>query len=430
MIRIDTMGPNGPMSDGGMTAADRRWRLLAILGLALALRLIWTAVIPVEPISDAAAYNAFATTIVEHGVYGMTPATPTAFWAVGTAAIYAGIYWLFGTGSALGIVAINLASSLAAVWLLHDRGRRWYGARAGEIAALLFAIWPLAIQYTTVIASEIHFIALVLAGLALWHRAGRGWSGVATLVLAGVFFAAATYVRPIALLVPAALAVAALLRAPRSAGGPVLKAAVTTALIFAIVAPWSARNERLFGEPVFMSTNFGVTFWMGNHAGTNGAFAHLPPEVVGMSEPARNDYLLALALDDIRADPAGFVTRTIWKALKLHDRETIGVAWNEAALERLGGGTAVMGLKIVSTLYWYAMLALAFWGIAVLARRHGAWSALLSTPVWLWLYFTAIHAIIIIADRYHIPAIPMVALLAAVGLAGLRKKGAGLDVGS
>jgi hypothetical protein len=46
----------------------------------------------------------------------------------------------------------------------------------------------------------------------------------------------------------------------------------------------------------------------------------------------------ALALADLRANPAGLVWRTAWKAAKLHERETIGVVWNEEAWEMVKGG--------------------------------------------------------------------------------------------
>ena len=198
-------------------------KLAMSLALALVLRVVWALLIPVVPVSDSAAYETFATNIVEHGVYGFKPDEPGAYWAVGTAAIYAGAYLLFGTSSAPSVVTVNLISSLIVVWLLHDLGRRWFGEAEGRIAALLFALWPMAIQFTTILASEIHFMALTLAALASWDRARRSVGGIACLLASGAFFAGATYVRPIALLIPAALALAVLLRTPREAAGVIIK---------------------------------------------------------------------------------------------------------------------------------------------------------------------------------------------------------------
>lgn len=398
-------------------------RLSVILLVALLLRLGWAVLIPVNPVSDSAAYDSFATNIAVHGVYGFEPTTPSAYWAVGPAAIYAGAYLLFGVGSAVGVIVVNLISALAAVWLVHDLGRRWFGATEGRLAALAMALWPLGIQFTTVLASELHFIALTLAGIAAWERV-RGGAGMLWLAAAGLAFGAATYVRPIALLIPAALAVAALLRAPRTALPAVLKAAVATAIIFAVVAPWSARNERLLGERVFLSTNFWPNFWMGNHPGTNGEYAELPAEVGGMGEIERSDYLREVSLEGLRADPGAFVWRTLWKAVLLHERETIGVAWNEAGIVALAGASGATALKALSTLYWYGVLAAGGVGAIVLMRREGWWTGVLSPPVWLWLYLIGVHAVIVIGDRYHMPFYPFIAVLAGVFLASLASRGA------
>jgi 4-amino-4-deoxy-L-arabinose transferase-like glycosyltransferase len=395
--------------------------LAGIMALALVLRLVWIWLVPVIPVSDASAYLTLATNLAEHGVYGFRPDQPSGYWAVGTAAIYAAAFLLLGTGSAAAILSVNLLSSLATVWLLHDLGRRWSGEAEGRLAALVFALWPLAIQFTTVLASELHFIALILGALAFWDRVTRTPAGACLLLGAGVLVAAATYVRPIALLVPAALAVAEVLGSPRRAAGAGVKAAVATALVFALVAPWTARNERVFGEPVFMSTNFWPNFWMGNHAGTDGAYTPLPAEAELLPETRRSDYMKALALQDLRADPSGFAWRTIWKSVRLHDRETIGVEWNREAVTALAGNAGVVALKVVSTAYWYAALAAALAGVWLLARRGSWYGALLSPPVWLWLYFTAVHGVIVVGDRYHMPAIPLIALLAGVTMAALAR---------
>lgn len=401
--------------------------LWAILGIGLLLRVIWMWLIPVEPVSDANAYLTFATNIHEHGVYGFTPNEPSAYWAVGPAAIYAFSFGIFGTETFVGVLAVNMISSIAIMVCLWDLGRRWHSESAGRMAALAFAVWPLCIQFTTILASELHFMALTLVALSGWDRAdwktrdgaAALWFGLSVLAFVG-----ATYVRPIALLIPVALAIAALLHNPKRSLPEILKAGITVALIFAAVAPWSARNERIYGEPVFMSTNFGTNLWMGNHPGTNGEYAPLPPETSEMGLLEREAYLEDLALEYIQAEPVAFMLRTVYKALRLHQRETIGVAWNEAAIARTFGELGPDALKLLSTGYWYLMLASALGGVAILVQRHGAWTTLLSPPVWLWLYFTALHAVIVVGDRYHMPAIPMIALLAGVAAATLLQRNA------
>lgn len=397
--------------------------VFAILLLGFALRLIWALLIPVNPVSDSFAYLTFATNIADHGVYGWAPDQPSAYWAVGPAAIYAGGYLVFGTGSALSVVVLNMMSSMAAIWFIYDLGRRWFGEREGQLAALLFAIWPLTIQFTTVLASELHFIALSLAAIAAWDRSGLDPRGLVYLSLAGVMFAAATYVRPIALLIPAALAMATMIRTLRLSWREALKAVIATVLVIALVAPWSARNERVIGERTFVSTNFWANFWMGNNPDTTGGYEPLPEAVDGMSEVERSHYLKEVSVEHLRAAPLDFVWRTVWKAALLHERETIGVAWNTDAIEALVGTSGATFLKLISTGYWYLMLIAAVIGIVALVRRGDGWRVIVVQPVWLWLYFTGVHAVIVVGDRYHMPAIPMIAMLAAIPLAHFVHRG-------
>jgi hypothetical protein len=43
-------------------------------------------------------------------------------------------------------------------------------------------------------------------------------------------------------------------------------------------------------------------------------------------------------------------------------------------------------------------------------------AALLSLPILLWLYFTAVYSTTVVQDRYHFAAIPFIAVLAAIPL--------------
>lgn len=399
-------------------AASSAWRLVLILVLAAAVRLIWATLIPVEPVSDGFAYHTFASNIALHGVYGWTPDEPSAYWAVGPAAIYGAGYWLFGVDLNV-VVVLNITASMATVWLLHHLGRVYYGNLAGQIAALAFALWPMTIQFTTVLSSELFFICLSLAGLAAWERArdrdaGPGW---VWLLFAGAFWAAASYVRPIALLLPITLFMAEILR-----GSPTLRRAViamvaTLAVMAVLIAPWSYRNTQLMGAPVLLSTNFGVNFWMGNNPETTGGFQDPGQEFGKMGELERGRILQDEAMAYIRAEPWAFVQRTLIKAARLHERETMGIAWNEKSLWRLGGDTLVFTAKVVSTLYWHLMLAGGLIGMVWLIRRGPGLAGLFATPVVLWAYFTAVHAVIVIGDRYHMPAIPFIALLGAWAMA-------------
>lgn len=408
------------LAGGGMVPAEAgrdetSWppALLAILVAGLVLRVAWALVVPVVPVSDSHAYHVFATNIAEHGVYGWTPDNPGAYWAVGTAAILAALYALFGPGFGP-VVVVNVIVSVAIIWQVFQLARYWFGFRTGLMAAAVIAFWPSLIMYVSVLASEIFFLFLVLGGMLAFEKPwSRPWLGI---LAAGLFWAGAAYVRPIALLLPAVFGFSLVVRGTGFV--PVLIRVIATGLVMAIaIAPWTWRNYQVFGHPVLISTNFGPNFWMGNNPETTGGYMSLPDRVKGLSEYERAAVLQKEAMDHVRADPLAFVSRSAIKFLRLHERETIAVHWNIPGIERALGAWTLPGLKILATGYWYLVLLLALAGLVVLARLAGLVGMLMHPATLYWLYVGALHAVIVTGDRYHFPAIPMIAILAALPLA-------------
>ncbi len=66
------------------------------MGAALAVRLLWAACVPVDPVSDGVLYDAFARSMVEGHGYAFADGTLTEYWPVGTSAVYALLYYIFG----------------------------------------------------------------------------------------------------------------------------------------------------------------------------------------------------------------------------------------------------------------------------------------------------------------------------------------------
>lgn len=390
------------------------WRSAGLLiCLGMALRLVWVLAIPVEPISDSGAYLIYAQNLANHGVYGLAPDEPGAYWPVGTAAIAAATFLVFGE-SFLGVVLLNLIASALIMLMAFALGQRWFGTRTGLLACGLVAIWPNLIYFTSVLSSELYFIAMVMAGLWFWGKQVSFLS----IVLCGLIWGLACYLRPVALLLPIAMAFAAV---PFGVG-PAIRSAVQTVatmtIMLAILLPWTLRNMEVLGEPILVSTNFGPNLWMGNNPDSTGGYMDLPDWIADMSETERARALGDAAKDYILSDPAGFVLNTLVKAVKLYDRETIGVAWNQNAIRNLGGDPALLVAKLVATGFWYALLLLSVVGLWQMAKA-GVWRALFHPATLGVLYFTALHAVIVVEDRYHMPVSGYIAILAGLGVASL-----------
>lgn len=140
------------------------------------------------------------------------------------------------------------AGTIAVVGLL---GRRVSGARAGLVAAALAAFYPLLIAADGALMSETVLgllIALALLTAYRLHDEPRvRWAAVLGLLIG---LAALTRAESLLLLLLLALPVA--WRRPK-----LLAACLVAAVV--VVAPWTARNWDVFGQPVLVSTNDGTT---------------------------------------------------------------------------------------------------------------------------------------------------------------------------
>ena len=390
----------------------------AILGIAFVLRLTWAALVPVVPMGDGVAYNALAHTLAHRGVYGWDAVSPSAYWPPGTSAVYAALYVIFGETFGP-IVILNSILSLSVIALTMWLGNMFIGKPAGSLAGFLMAIWPGEVTYVTLLASELPFTFLVLVGCAVWFNSNL--SNLARSVMSGLAFGAATYFRSLAFLLPAVLWLSAIPKWKKLREGAMVTLAVTL-VIGLLISPWSVRNARIFGHFVPMTTADGVNLWMGNNVKSDGFYMPLPAPVRGLNEYDQNRILTEDALLHIVEHPGVFVVRVFEKAALLHLRETIAITWNTEGIKQRFGENAIWSFKLVSQVFWTFALLFALAGIVILVRRRGLLETLMSPPVLLWIYFTAVYSVFVVADRYHFPSHPFMSMLAAVTiLAGARR---------
>lgn len=391
---------------------DRRI-LLWIVITAIALRVVWALIVPTVPVSDSLAYDAFARNLAEHGVYGWTPEQPSAYWPVGTSALYAPLFTLFGH-QYWPIVALNIVLSaviIVAAFRIAGRLPQIHPS-VPLIAAAVLALWPGLIMYVTVLASELPFIASVMVAVDFWTQTKR--PAFLRGVLSGIFLAAACYIRPTAQLLPLVLAMSALFAGQSLRAVLVLTVSAYVAMIV-LIAPWTLRNYRTFDAFVVISTNAGANLWMGNHPGSAGGYNELPESVKGMDEVSRDRVLGDEARKHIVSDIPRYIVLSGKRLVDTYDRETIPVVWNEQGIDSTLGPAAKFPLKLVASGYWIAVLLLAIMGSMIVYARSRKVSSLLGNPLFLlWGYFALVHALIVSQDRYHFPSIPSVAVLAAI----------------
>jgi 4-amino-4-deoxy-L-arabinose transferase-like glycosyltransferase len=391
--------------------------LLAILGVAFLARLLWAALLPVIPVSDCFAYHTFAFNLVHHGVYGWNAQEPSAIWPPGTSVAYALVYAVFGAGP-WQIKCFNIAVGILIVLLTIELGTRWFNRKVGIIAGLLVGSWPVFIEYTTIIGSEPLFTAALLAILLLFDRILSDEKHFKWLAAGlGVLIGLTSLLRPPALLFPGLFAFVFLIQ-KRQIISSLKLLAIVGAFSLLVIAPWSARNYTLFGQFVAISTSGGMNLWMGNNPATTGEY-QLPPALDGVNEAQRDRILGNEATSYIEQAPVAFVMRSAVKAVRLYERETIGVWWNAQGIYGAFGSLGSLAIKVASQAFWAGALALFVMGCYFLFRQQGLASFASHPGIATLVYFTLIYAIIVIQDRYHIPTDPIMAIFGAYAICRL-----------
>ena len=163
--------------------------------------------------------------------------------------------------SMLLIALLHLGLGAGTVWLtaLAAKGSGLSSGRAA-MAALLVACDPVLVWQSRAVMTETpaaFLIALALAMLCL-----RGWTGA---ILGGAGLGLTALCRPSLLPGAVLIALAAFLVKPGVPSARLMRGGLLTLAIVLVIAPWTIRNLRVFGEPVWMTTHGGYTLALANN---------------------------------------------------------------------------------------------------------------------------------------------------------------------
>jgi 4-amino-4-deoxy-L-arabinose transferase-like glycosyltransferase len=399
----------------------------ALAALAFAARLACGLALAAPPVWDGVLYHRGAVALARGLGYSCylfgpaaDPSVPTAFYPVGYPAFLSVFYRLFGESPAVVVVAGALLGALT-VALVHRLALRAAPPAAAHLAALAVALAPGSVVFATTPMSETLYGALLLAAIAALAPAVTA----RRLIVAGALLAAAAYVRPQALLLapllPALLAGSAVERLRR--------AALVTATVAALVAPWTLRNCRALDGCAVVSTNGGSNLAIGAVPRATGQYLTLTRAdgcggVVG--ERARERCWQRVAVASVRAGPTRWL-RLAWpKLYATYANETFPADYlRESRPQRYGGATNAR-LRDLMTRAWWPFWIVALAGLVPLPRRAPlAPAAVLCLGA--VVATTLTHLVVFGGDRYHLPMVGLFAVLSAATFRGFgsRPQGGG-----
>ncbi len=419
-------------------ATAARAALPVVLALACAVRLIWLLAYPTVPYADSEWYVRAATQLAQGSgyVWDVETGRPLVGWPVGLPALLAALFVVTGPQPAVGL-GLNLVVGVLLVAQTCWIGERLFNRSTGVLAALLLALSPGVVVYTSLVNTDLLFAWL--AALAFWlavrqpaRAAGNAAPAraIGSAVWVGVINGTGALVRATGLaLLPFWIllrwTVARDLRALLRWGAV---AAVGTLLV---VLPWTARNYARFGTLIPVATNGGANFWIGNNPHAHGAFMwpHDPalnplyPLIEQRDEVAVEREGYRLGRDWLRAtlaaDPQRVVTLYRAKLFYFWNAFDFGFGWNRLSAAQSGQPGAGTAAVVLANLVWLGTLAFALLGLVALALQ-GRRAALVQWSGFAFvLYWLALHMPFFGQDRFLMPALPFLALYAATGALAL-----------
>jgi 4-amino-4-deoxy-L-arabinose transferase-like glycosyltransferase len=262
-------------------------------------------------------------------------------------ALFFSLFGVLTAQAAVGILALqSLFSALTCVPILGI-AERTVGRRAGIAAALLWAVFPWFSKWAVSWVWEVSLSTLLFTCL-FWYALRLAEPATVKLWIGfGALWGFALLVNPALLpLLPTSLLWCGF--TSRSASGSdrevmkkfLLRSGAALLICLVVISPWMVRNRIVFGEWVFLRSNFGFEFWMSNarYASPRGWMKQHPasnPDELAryrtMGEPSYVRWKMNDALAWVRQSPWNFVERTARRAVYFWDGSDMGyrpaVAW-------------------------------------------------------------------------------------------------------
>ena len=408
-----------------------RYELPALLGLALAIRLLllvaWTPPI----VADSADYDRLARSLAEGRGYTNARGEPTSWRPPLYPAFVAAIYRA-ADGSVEAVRLVQVLVDVGTVALGYQLGTVLFGAVAGRIAGLLIAVNVSTISASSRLLSETLFTMLLMAGVVLavgWWRAlhaDRKTAAVALGVGVGAVVGAGTLCRGVLLLYPLCLIGVAVLRwcvsppawerspsaAPTNRRGLLLASAALLLGFALIVMPWTVRNYRVHGALVPVATQVGVALYS----------AYNPPAgwIFGMDSQDET-VVAAHRLSEVEA--SAMLTRAAVGSILSSPRRTLRLEALKAVYFWVPVDWEILPVygAVNPTYLFVGLWALVYAGLQLTHKWRPN-----EVPTWAaWLpiaYLFAMAMVVQGTPRYRLPCEPLLAVFAAAALAAIGRE--------
>lgn len=449
--------------------------------LAVVVRLVMLVLFWGQPLNivDEQHYHAIATHIVDQGEFLGPNGKPTAIRPPLYPFLLAFFYKFFGSEGQNAVRVLQSLLSLGAGVLLFALSRTVaLEVKRARIAVGFFLFYPPLLFFNCLILTESVFLFLFLAGLTclaivlepvqLYRDRNNCLDGkiqdpespgvvalsefarnkilsatpspsitpsLVAMALAGMCLGLATLTRSITypMTMPLALLLLLFLNPLRWRSW----AGVTMFLVLFLgaLSPWIVRNYKVFDAFIPVDTMGGLNLYMGNfeHTPLHRAWAAVDntedkawyrgheEELAGKSEAEKQKWAITQGLAFIREHPELTALRTVIKAANFWGMDRALIAGMKDNFFQSFRATPVK--IVVSTIILASYAVLMLFGFGGLVGRLIFKRALFDfLVVFIFFYFTAMHALVFGHSRYHLPLVPFLCIYGSWFLFQIKKK--------
>jgi len=354
--------------------------LLFILSLQIVLGIIYIASISYVPAADFEWYHRQAANLAQGRSVSTTWGQPTAFWPIGYPMILSVFYRIFGSKLIVAQI-LNIIFSSGIILFAFLLGREVFTEKIARRAALLLAFLPSQIFYVIMPMADTPFSLSVLVLLYLTLKRMTYINAILT----GLVFGITALMKPVVLFFPLFLYCIRIVRGKK----------------------WRPAG--------------GYNMWMGNNENASGGVlpfsAYIPRDTLlwmkSLNEVERDQYSMQQAIKFIKSHPVQATTLAVKKIVHLYFKDSKCVTYGlHDSYEQVPA--AVLMAMIVLTEGYYYSLGITFLISLFLLLKREKLSPRTCLIVGTILYFTLIYLPFIAEGRFHMPLIPLFAIVACI----------------
>ncbi|HLB29668.1 MAG TPA: glycosyltransferase family 39 protein, partial [Dehalococcoidia bacterium] len=324
---------------------------------------------------------------------------------------------IFGTGL-LTAKLVNVLAGVVTVYLVYRIGELSLGRTVGLIGALILALYPNHVIWSSTLYSDIYFTMWFSAAIYLLLRTNR-WRGIQALVGAGAAgavagVAALTRGQGVVLLLLAAVFWLVLC----GRRDMLMRGAAAGLTAAAVIGPWTVRNIFTFDAPIVIAANDGYNLRIGHSSYATGRY--ITPRDLWEAEPGitlkEREVLFSRlgrerAVDYALSHPREELVLALKKLYYVTIPDSDSIAWANFGASPIAPSWVLDSLKRLADIYYWLLLLFA--ALALVRLRSVTLVRLMGATVVLWAVF---HVAFFGEPRFHLPLLPLLALLAAAGL--------------